>query len=312
MLVSVVICTYNPQLDNFNIVLEALQKQTLPKTDWQLIIIDNKSDFLIKEAVDVSWHPKPLIYREEKIGLLNARIAGFHLAETPLIVFVDDDNKLKGDYLEKALKFHYKFPGVGSFGGKSLPLFETPPPKWFASAGISLGCQQHGEKDIISEYYHNKFQITEYPAYAPIGTGMVITKNALGGYIEDIQNDSERLKLGRSGGSLYSGEDNDMVLTTIKKGFEIAYSPGLVVYHIIPKERLLPAYLSKMAYNSYLSWIKLLAAHKICPWKAIPKWTVTPRKVKAWFNYRVLASPANYIKWRGACGMFDALAEINE
>jgi glycosyltransferase involved in cell wall biosynthesis len=309
---SVIICTYNPNLIILNTVIDSLTNQTFPKNRWQLIIVDNKSDIPLAEMINLTWHPDHLILREEKIGLLNARITGIEHCKGNLIVFVDDDNQLDFNYLQKAVKFNMENPQVGSFGGRSLPVFKKPPPDWFFQTGISLGCQDHGEMNIISEFKRNNFKIKEYPDYAPIGTGMVITKKSILFYIADIQNHDERSKLGRSGKLLYSGEDNDMILTIIKYGFEIAYVPELVVYHIIPAKRLTLKYLSNMAYNSSISWIKLLNFHEICPWRNIPKWSVIFREAKAWVNYRAWQSPANYVKWRGACGMFKALSEIND
>ena len=312
MKLSVVICTYNPDLKILSMVLKSLQEQSIPMSDWRLIIVDNKSKYTLKEHVDLSWHPNHLIIREEKIGLLNARITGYNLSEESLIVFVDDDNQLKKDYLEVALKFHRNYPQVGSFGGKSLPIYETAPPQWFHKAGISLGCQDHGESLIMSEYHLVDFTITEYPFFAPIGTGMAVTKPAMRTYINDIKDNKERLKLGRSGDSLYSGEDNDMNLTFIKKGFEIAYVPELVVNHIIPEKRIRVDYLSHMSYNSSRSWIKLLYSHQLHSLKPIPKWTVPLRKVKAWIVYEAWKSSLNYIRWRGACGTFEALSQLHE
>ena len=310
MTISVIICTYNPNLENFNLVLEALKQQTLATNYWKLILIDNKSDFDVKENVDLSWHPDYTIVREEKIGLLNARIRGYQLAEDELIVFVDDDNQLQKDYLAIALDFHLQHPQVGSFGGKSLPVYEKEPPQWFPNTGISLGCQNHGDIPIVSKYHLCNFVIDEYPFFAPIGTGMAVTKSAMQAYLTDIKDDHERLKLGRTGESLYSGEDNDMNLTFIKKGFEIAYVPEMVVNHLIPESRLTANYLSRMSYNSSKSWIKLLYAHQLYSLKAIPRWTVGLRKAKAWLKYKAWQSPLNHIRWRGACGTFEALSEL--
>jgi len=309
---AVVICTYNPDLKILSMVFKSLQEQTIAMCDWRLIIVDNKSTFTLKDHIDLSWHPDHLIVRENKVGLLNARITGYKLAEDELIIFVDDDNQLQKDYLKIALDFHLKHPQIGSFGGKSLPVYEKTPPQWFHKAGISLGCQDHGESLIISEYHLVDFTIIEYPFFAPIGTGMVVTKAAMRTYINDIKGNKERLRLGRSGDSLYSGEDNDMNLTFIKKGFEIAYVPELVVNHIIPKKRIKVDYLSRMSYNSSKSWTKLLYSHQLHSLKAIPKWTVPLRKAKAWIVYEAWKSPLNYIRWRGACGTFEALSQLHE
>ncbi|HEX3386780.1 MAG TPA: hypothetical protein VHS53_16380, partial [Mucilaginibacter sp.] len=57
------------------------------------------------------------------------------------------------------------------------------------------------------------------------------------------------------------------------------------------------------------SWIAVLEYHQINPWKKIPRWSVPLRKIKAWVAYSAWKSEVNYIRWRGACGMYDGLAD---
>jgi len=84
----------------------------------------------------------------------------------------------------------------------------------------------------------------------------------------------------------------------------------LTLIHIIPVDRIRVSYLATLNYSSNKSWIKVLENHHINPWKKISKWTVVPRKVKAWLFYKALLTPVRYIKWRGACGLYDALSDI--
>ncbi|WP_183563773.1 glycosyltransferase [Mucilaginibacter sp. SP1R1] len=309
---SIIICTYNPRVDYLNKVLHYLQLQTLATSEWQLIIIDNKSDIPISHIIDISWHLNSAIIREEKIGLINARITGVNNASANVVIFVDDDNVLDTKYLEKSWQLHQRYDQVGSFGGKALPEYESQPPAWFFKTGINLGCQNHGDQLYVSDYKKAKTPLIEYPPKAPIGTGMVITKEAFLTYLTNLKENDRRLLLGRNGNQLISGEDNDIILTIIKNGFEIAYFPELIVYHLIPQKRVSYNYLKEMSFESSRSWIKVLLYHNMCPWNAVPRWTVTPRKIKAWIYYRAWKSPANYIKWRGACGMFKALSEIHD
>ena len=95
---------------------------------------------------------------------------------------------MEKDYLEQALKFHESHPLVGRFGGKSIPVFESDPPNWFFYTGINLGCQDYGNEVYVSEYYKNRFKVNGYPEKAPIGTGMVITKEAFLAYVNDVKN----------------------------------------------------------------------------------------------------------------------------
>lgn len=305
---SVVICTHNPNLEYLQKVLDALKRQTLSITEWELLLIDNNSTIPLSTIIDLTWQPNSKIIIEDKLGLVHARMTGALKANGKVLFFVDDDNILAANYLEIASNFHINNPQVGAFGGKSLPIYEIPPPYWFAELGINLGCGEHGEELIVSDYKKVSYAVYDYPAYAPIGTGMVILAAAFTIYL----NNEHLLKttLGRKGSSLASGEDNDIILTIIKAGYEIAYVPKLVVHHLIPEKRLTFNYLKKMSYASNKTWVKVLHMHNINPWAKITMWGIMPRKTLSYFKFKAFKTKSNYIKWRGACGMYEALAEI--
>ena len=306
--VNVIICTYNPDQDIFNEVLLSLKNQTLSKQYWNLIIVNNNSDIAIPEIENIDWHNGVRIINEQKPGLAYARLAGFNQCEpNSLIVFVDDDNLLSTDYLETCVEFSLAHPQVGCFGGKSLPRYETAPPDWFHQLGISLGCQDFGNTLYISQYKDDSI-IKNYPHKAPIGTGLAITYHAFLIYKNSL--DDKKLKLGRKRDDLTSAEDNDIVLTVVRAGFQIAYIPQLSVTHIIPKYRYGFEYLKEMAYKSSISWIKVLEIHRINFRQKIPRWTVLPRQIRAWFMLKAWKNDANYIKWKSACGIFQGLSEI--
>jgi len=310
MRLSVVICSHNPKKDILTKVIESLKVQTLEINDWELILIDNYSVAKIESWLNLSWHPKAEIIVEEKLGLSYARLCGVQHSTSDLIVFVDDDNMLNPNYLAGALRFHQQHPQVGCFGGKSIPQFETQPPDWFFETGISLGCRDLGDDIKISNYISTNFQINNYPKFSPIGTGMVIQKKAFFSYLEEVKNSTERLALGRRGNALTSGEDNDIVLTIIKKGYEVAYTPSLIITHFIPKARLKMSYLSKMAFEINRSWVKVLALHNINPWKKIPSWTLPIRQFRAYIKIRPWKCELNMIRYQAAYGKFKGQSEI--
>lgn len=310
MCLSVVICTYNPKLPVLKKVLDALKEQSLPRSDWELLVIDNCSTPPLSASLDLSWHPAARIIVEEKAGLSHARIAGVQNSKADLIVFADDDNVLESDYLENAFQFSANHPEVGCFGGRSLPVYETVPPHWFKDTGINLGCQDYGPELHISNFAVDGFKVRNYPEKAPIGTGMVILKKAFLSYLQDAANNPERMKLGRRGKSLSSGEDNDIILSIVKCGYEIAYVPKLVVHHFLPANRYQEDYLKRMAFESNRTWVKVLEIHGINPWKKIRPYSYAPRKVKSYLTNRAWKSPLAAIRWRSACGLFKGLSEL--
>jgi len=161
--VSVVIATHNPRADYLRRTLEALRGQTMPREQWELVVVDNSSRVPLRAAglkdkgtkgqkdgencIDLSWHPEARIVREERLGLTFARLRGFAEAKGELIVMVDDDNLLAPDYLETAVRIAEERPMLGAFGGKCLAEFEVEPPEWLKGKPKGLGLRDRGDRE---------------------------------------------------------------------------------------------------------------------------------------------------------------------
>jgi GT2 family glycosyltransferase len=307
---TVIVCTHNPQRGILELVMQSLMTQSLNVKLWDLIIVDNLSQQKVSSWVDLTWHPQSKIIVEHQLGLSYGRLRGIEEASTSLIVFVDDDNVLNNEYLEESLKFHNQHPEVGCFGGKSIPQFETQPPDWFFKTSIDLGCQDYGENVCISNFKGQDFKVTSYPSFAPIGTGMVILKEAFLKYVDEAKSDIKRLALGRKGKALTSGEDNDIILTIIKHHYEIAYVPSLRITHLIPARRYSKSYLSQMAYESNRSWVKVLNMHGISIWKSTSRYMLPLRLLRVYLKLKPWKSNLNLIKFQSARGILKGQTEI--
>ena len=307
MEISLIICTHNPKKEYIKREVESLKRQSLSHGSWELIVVDNASKESISKIIDISWHENSKIIKEETLGLTSARIKGVESSSGSIIVFADDDNLLDEKYLENVKKIFKEHLNLGIAGGHSIPEYQEDPPEWFLRSGVSLGTRRLSDRKIISSF---RGRVKEYPSFAPIGAGMVLRREVFEKYCQQIEKDPERLSFGRKGNRLTSGEDNDIVLAAIENGWEIGYFPELSLVHIIPGKRVKKKYLARLNYDSSYSWIKVLDKHNINPWGKIPRWTVFPRKLKAFFSYKAWRGPIGYIKWRGACGMYKALGEI--
>ncbi|WP_439697063.1 glycosyltransferase [Mucilaginibacter sp. AW1-7] len=301
--ISVIIPTYNPAPSRLRQTIAGLKAQNLPPEDWELILVDNNSTVAV--AADLSWHPQSRIIREEKQGLSHARLKGFDQARGNIIIMVDDDNILGRDYLRNTLAIFRENSSLGAIGGKTLPQFEVQPPRWVAEFYGNLALRDLGTAPLVSSWDHT------YPVSAPIGAGMGIRKAALAAYLAKIQAGTSAIA-DRTGNTLSSGGDNDLVLEILKSGWQVGYFPSLSLVHIIPQQRIQAAYLARLLNETNRSWVEVLAKHRINPWESIHPWTVPIRKIKAWFRYRAWQHPSAYIKWRGACGLFDGLAIIKK
>jgi len=294
--ISIIIPTYNPNQEKLDLTIKHLEQQTLPNNQWEIIIVDNNSDHEITIACDPCVNYK--IIREPIQGLTHARLAGFDASSGELIVMVDDDNLLRSDYLENALAIFNSNLNLGAAGGKIYPAFDITPEPWLKDFYDLLAVRDLGTETIIAQWNNT------YPKASPVGAGMILRKDALKSYRE-----KQHAILDRTGNNLSSGGDNDIVIEVLKLGWHVGYFPNLRLKHLIPPSRTTSNYIAKLTNESSKSWVILLASHQICPWNKIPRYTLLLRKIKAWFVYSAWKSKTNYIKWRGACGIFDGLAE---
>ncbi|HEX9045566.1 MAG TPA: glycosyltransferase [Verrucomicrobiae bacterium] len=233
--ISVIICTHNPREDYLKRVLDALRAQTLAKDQWELLLIDNASAKTLSQTWDLSWHPQARHVREEKLGLTPARLSGIASAKGELLVFVDDDNVLRGDYLQNALKIGGDYPWLGAWSGSCLAEFETTPA---AELGPWLG-------GLVIETIQVPVwaKLPKLNTACPAGGGMVVRHQQASLYRDMVLKDPVRQALDRCGKQLGSGGDSDMVLSGFQLGYGAGKFPELEMTHLIPPQRLTLPYL---------------------------------------------------------------------
>lgn len=307
---SVIIPTHKPNYNYLNRVLQSLKHQDYEYIKWEILIIDNVSDDVnFEQTINICWHPNYKIIREKRLGLTYARIAGIKSSNGEFIVLVDDDNLLSNDYLRNVVDIFERYAQVGSIGGKSFPEFEITPEEWTKKFYKSLALRDLGDQELITNHLNQSKRIEEYPDFSPIGAGMAFRRDAINKYVENVIN-GENVINDRTGNILSSGGDNDIVLTLLNSGWEVGYFPKLQITHLIPAYRVTKEYIARVCFDSSKSWIKVLDKHGICPWDKIPKWTILPRNIKAYFNFKAWKDEESYINWRGACGMFEGLGDL--
>jgi len=312
-LISVIIPTHNPNQFRLERTLDGLRAQTLALDTWELLVIDNATpDPQHVSSFDFSWQLSTKIIREKRLGLTWARIAGIEASQGDYLVFVDDDNVLHPNYLENTLEIFEQNSQLGAIGGKSLPEFEVDPEHWVTQFFKCLALRDLGEEVLISSQAAASQSSKQYPEFAPIGAGMALRRQAIETYVSRINASSTRVVLDRTGENLSSGGDNDIVLTILNTGWEIGYFPQLQLTHLMPASRLTREYLAKVNRASSRSWVQVLDMHNIQVWQKIPSWTVLLRKIKAFFVYQPWKDAAAYVRWQGACGLFDGLGTLHK
>jgi glycosyltransferase involved in cell wall biosynthesis len=246
---SVVICTHNPRTDYFGRTLEALRGQSLSWAQWELVVVDNRSDQPVAQRFDFSWHPAARIVREEKLGLTPARLRGIREAVGELLIFVDDDNVLDADYLETALRIAQQRPYLGSWSGQCRPGFEEQPAEWTRRYWGNLA---------IREFAEDKWSnLPRLPETMPCGAGLCVRRAVARHYLEENLSGRRLVQLDRTGASLLSGGDNDLAACACDIGLGVGLVSSLKLTHLIPPVRLTEDYLSRLAEGIYYSAVVL-------------------------------------------------------
>jgi glycosyltransferase involved in cell wall biosynthesis len=246
MKISVIICTHNPRLEYLSRTLEALRSQSLEYADWEVLLIDNGSYEPLASRVDLSWHPLGRHIREEELGLTPARLRGIAQAKGDLLIFVDDDNVLRCDYLEIALRISVSHPYLGAFGGSIEAEFEVEPDPRFQSLLHGLTIRRVTETKWAN--FGNRC--------IPYGAGLCILAKVAQTYAANASGSEIRRCLDRRGSSLAGGGDLDLAMTSYDLGMGVGLFGELVVMHLIDKRRLSPRYLHRICvegnYSSHI------------------------------------------------------------
>lgn len=299
---TLILPTHNPRPGNLPRVLAALARQTLGCEAWEAIVVDNASKPAISAESCRAVLPGVSCVREERLGVVSARLAGVRRARGRYLVLVDDDNLLAPDYLERAREFMEAHPRVGVVGGRIVGEFAAPPPTWAVPHLGSLALRDFGDVPLIS--YHANSP-AEFDYFAPYGAGMVIRTDIARTVAQQIDRGVATAE-GRVGRGLSGCEDSEFVVAAWQQGYECAYAPGLRLEHVIPAGRLSFGYLQRLARQGQQSWGEFRRRHGFST--AIPRWTVPLRDLKAFIVHRAWTR-SGFIRWRGACGYFAGLAE---
>lgn len=238
-MITVYICTHNPQKEIFPDVLDALRKQVVSNTDYEILLVDNASDYDIGEHYDFSGLHNFSLLKEEKLGKVNAMLHAIEHGRGDLFIMVDDDNILREDYLSVAWKIHSEKPDLAAYGGSSIGRYLKEPQKWF---------YPH-EGMIAVKTVNEDYQSTDPDdgRASPVGAGLVFVKAAALRFKERVTSDPRFRFLDRSGGRLMGGADIYVSLCACELGLSRGVSKELSLEHVIPPERIELSYMLPLA-----------------------------------------------------------------
>jgi glycosyltransferase involved in cell wall biosynthesis len=230
---SVVICTRNPRVNYLSRVLTSLREQTLPVTEWELLLVDNGSEHPLEDLVDLSWHSSSRVVHEPELGLTPARLRAVAEVQAELITFVDDDNVLHPSYLSESMLIAEQFPRLGAWGGQLFPEFEIPP---------APGLEDLLEGLALRQFHQPRWSNFD-SSTCPYGAGLCVRASVAKRYASIANSDPIRRSLDRHGNTLIGGEDLDLAMTSYQLGMGTGLFPQLKLLHLIPRHRVESNYL---------------------------------------------------------------------
>ena len=242
MELTVIICTYNPRPGTIAQTLAALRAQTLPPTQWELVIIDNASTNGVPAGLDLGWHPHARRLVEPTKGIAAARHRAYAEVlggESQVLLFVDDDTLLDPDYLATGLAFAAQDPRLGCWGGQLLPRYELDPPEWFPPFRKYLAIFPL-DRDLVADTFNGNHD------YLPPTAGMFLRRQLIAHYFALNTTDPVRLSFGSKGNFLLRGEDTDLALSSYDCGLRTGRFQALRLTHLISKDRVTLDYVERV------------------------------------------------------------------
>jgi glycosyltransferase involved in cell wall biosynthesis len=222
--VSVIVATKDrgPMIDE---TISSLIDQNYPKSEYEVVIVDNRSAPENQKLLMDYYarYPETIRYfREENLGLSNARNCGIRNSVGDILVFIDDDAVAPRYWLKHIVNAFNDEPGAYAVGGRVIARFTTEPPEWLdARLGMFISNFDHGNSRI--RLYYNEY---------PRGANMAFRREAFDRYGCFLD------CFGRKGASLMSYEEIELCYRIEKAGHAILYIPDADVYHLIRGDRL--------------------------------------------------------------------------
>jgi glycosyltransferase involved in cell wall biosynthesis len=222
--------------------LDSLEKQSVDKSLYEVIVVDNNSTDNTKQVVEeYCGRNANFRYVFEKVNSSSiARNTGSKVANGLWLGFIDDDARCPQDYVEKAMIIIDQNE-FDCFGGRYVAWFKVEPPKWINKNDFGTAPIMMEKKGILKTQHLS-------------GTSIFVRKNVfeiVGGFNVD---------LGIKGDKRGYGEETDFVNRIRTSGSVVGYDPDLFVEHLVnPQKFKLKWHLQDIVAHSeteYLIWIR--------------------------------------------------------
>lgn len=226
--------------------LESLTHQTLPREEFEVLVIDNGSTDNTHEIAMGYVSSLQLAYvHAPEPGLHVGRHAGMRRAISDVLIFADDDIEAEPGWVEAVVQT-FEDPSVALVGGNNYPLFEEDPPDWLMRwwnrpvyKGRALGSLS------ILDFGDGVMEID--PSFV-WGCNFSIRRDVLhqarGFHPDGVPKEKMRF---RGDGETYVSE------VVRRSGLRTQFNSRASVRHLVPKSRMTVAYFQQRAYAQGIS-----------------------------------------------------------
>jgi glucosyl-dolichyl phosphate glucuronosyltransferase len=228
MEISVVMSTYN-RCDLLDQDIEALLNQKTDGVEYEVILVDNNStDNTARKIASYAQRDSRLRYVfEGRQGVAYGRNAGIAAARADVIAFCDDDVYVAEDWLQKIRQALLRYPEAEFVGGKVLPVWRQPPPRWIMTKMGPLALQDYGEEPM---------RVSMENARCLVSACLAVRRRAFD-KAGLFPLETQRVK-----DSVGSSEDYEWELEVWKYGGHGMYVPDIICYCEVPASRLVKSY----------------------------------------------------------------------
>jgi glycosyltransferase involved in cell wall biosynthesis len=253
---TILICTWN-RAELLRATLQSIAAMEVTSgLRWDVLVVDNNSSDRTREVVlgFVDRFPVPLHYMFEATpGKSSAMNSALAVIDAPIIVFTDDDVRVAPHWLDAACRpLKGDDAGVQYTGGPVRPMWEEPPPAWFAGTGSTLwgtlAMLDYGDEPFIFEERRR----------VPLGVNWAIRRallRAVGGFVPS---------LGRSSGKVLLGQElPEFFSRTRAAGARGLYVPDMEVHHHVPARRVTADYGRRWWYGKGVSRARMETLHPV-------------------------------------------------
>jgi glycosyltransferase involved in cell wall biosynthesis len=236
-MLSLIICTYNRDKYIYN-VLKSITENDFSYKSYEIVLVNNNcTDNTETECRRFQADFPDVNFRyfvETKQGLSYARNRGIAEARGDILVYVDDDATVNKVYLRTISDFFAIHSSVYAVGGPIIPVYETQEPRWISlyTKILITGYKNEGKK--IKELKFGKFPGGGNAAYRKVVFDKIGLFNP---------------ELGRKGVSLIGAEEKDIFDKMRKLEMPFFYLPNMILYHIIPEQKLSKDYFIRLTYS---------------------------------------------------------------